>query len=237
MLDWSATAAVFPGQGSQVLGMGSDFSDRFHISRDTFEHADSLLGYALSRLCREDASALNQTQYTQPALYVSSLAIWNALNQTLPHVAPAWMAGHSLGEFTALTASGALPFDAGLRLVQRRGELMQRAGAEQPGAMAAILGLDAADVEALCGDVARESGLPVVLANDNCPGQAVVSGDSAAVEQLIDRARDAGARRAVKLAVSVAAHSPLMASGRRRLRARYPSHRIRQVQLRGYRQC
>ena len=212
MLDWAATAAVFPGQGSQVLGMGMDFSDRFSIARDTFAEADSILGYTLSRICREDPDALNQTQYTQPALYVCSLAIWNALNQELKDVLPAWMAGHSLGEFTALTAANALPFEAGLRLVQRRGELMQRAGAEQPGAMAAILGLDASAVEALCRNVSRETGKPVVLANDNCPGQAVVSGDSIAVEQLIDQAQQAGAKRAVKLAVSVAAHSPLMAS-------------------------
>ena len=212
MLDWQTAAAVFPGQGSQAQGMGVDFIQRFPIARDTFHEADSLLGYSLSRICRDDPAALNQTQHTQPALYVCSLAIWRVLRHELPAAEPAWMAGHSLGEFTALTAAHALPFESGLRLVRQRGELMQRAGDEQPGAMAAILGLDAATVETLCGDVTRQSGLPVVLANDNCPGQAVVSGDSDAVDLLITRAKVAGAKRAVKLAVSVAAHSPLMAS-------------------------
>lgn len=213
MIDWSKTAALFPGQGSQVVGMGADFAQRYPVARDTFAQADELLGFALSRLCWQGpAQELNQTIHTQPALYVSSVAIWRVLQEALPLARPAAVAGHSLGEFSALTAADALDFAAGLQLVQARGRFMQRAGDEKPGAMAAVLALEAAQIEALCDAVTRETGQVVVLANDNCPGQAVVSGEREAVERLMELALQAGARRAVRLAVSVAAHSPLMAS-------------------------
>ena len=213
MIDWTAAAALFPGQGSQSPGMGADFAREYDIARDTFAEADDLLGMRLSAICWEGAAeALHQTANTQPALYVTSVAIWRALHSLLPAASPAWAAGHSLGELSALTAAGALDFAAGLRLVQARGSLMQRAGGLQPGAMAAVLGLDTATVRELCADVSAASGGTVVLANDNCPGQAVVSGDAAAVERLIPAAKEAGARRALRLAVSVAAHSPLMAT-------------------------
>ena len=213
MIDWTAAAALFPGQGSQSLGMGADFASEYDIARDTYAEADEILGMSLSAICwHGPAEALNQTANTQPALYVTSLAIWRALRSLLPAASPAWAAGHSLGELSALTAASALDFAAGLRLVQARGSLMQRAGELQPGAMAAVLGLDIATVRVLCADVSVASGGTVVLANDNCPGQAVVSGDAAAVERLIPAAKEAGARRALRLAVSVAAHSPLMAT-------------------------
>lgn len=212
MTDWRSTAALFPGQGSQALGMGADFAHEYAIARDTFTQADEILGFSLSHICWHDAAALDQTANTQPALYVTSLAIWRVLRDLLPAAQPAWLAGHSLGELSALTAAGALDFAAGLQLVRVRGSLMQRAGESQPGAMAALLGLDIAVVRDLCSSVAQESGGTVVLANDNCPGQAVVSGDVPAVEQLIEAAQAAGARRALRLAVSVAAHSPLMAA-------------------------
>ena len=213
MTDWTAAAALFPGQGSQSLGMGADFASEYDIARDTYAEADEILGMSLSAICwHGPAEALNQTANTQPALYVTSLAIWRALRSLLPAASPAWAAGHSLGELSALTAASALDFAAGLRLVQARGSLMQRAGELQPGAMAAVLGLDIATVRHLCNQVSAASGGTVVLANDNCPGQAVVSGDVAAVERLIPAAKDAGARRALRLAVSVAAHSPLMAT-------------------------
>ena len=149
---------------------------------------------------RESASngprdQLDQTNVTQPALYVCSMAIWRTLQQLLPSAQPAWMAGHSLGEFSALTAANALAFEDGLRLVHARGRFMQRAGDENPGAMAAILALDIAQVESLCADVSAATGETVVLANDNCPGQAVVSGDIEAVDRLIECATAAGARR------------------------------------------
>ncbi len=212
-MDWKATAALFPGQGSQLVGMGADFAARFPEARHIFEAADAMLGFPLSALCWEGPSAeLNLTIHTQPALFVSSMAIWTVLRSSLPAAQPAFIAGHSLGELTALCAAGALGFEDGLRLVYARGALMQAAGERRPGAMAALLGLPAADVMALCAAVTRESGHTVVLANDNCPGQAVVSGETAAVDLLIERAASQGARRAVKLAVSVAAHSPLMAS-------------------------
>lgn len=212
-MDWKTSALLFPGQGSQAVGMGADFARTYSTARDTFELADEILGFGLSRICFEGPSeALNQTDITQPALYVCSIAIWRALQELLPAAQPSWMAGHSLGEFSALTAADALSFEAGLRLVGARGRFMQQAGADNPGAMAAILALDIAEVEALCAAVSAETGQVVVLANDNCPGQAVVSGNIEAVDRLIERATAAGARRAVKLSVSVAAHSPLMAS-------------------------
>lgn len=212
-MDWNRSAALFPGQGSQAVGMGADFAREYAIASDTFGQADEILGFDLSRTCFNGTrDQLDQTKFTQPALYVCSVAIWRALQQLLPSAQPAWMAGHSLGEFSALTAAGALSFDDGLRLVHARGRFMQRAGELNPGAMAAILALEIAQVESLCVQVSAESGQEVVLANNNCPGQAVVSGDINAVARLIERATAAGARRAVKLSVSVAAHSPLMAA-------------------------
>lgn len=213
MINWRKTAALFPGQGSQVLGMGQDFAEQFDIARQTFAQADEILGFSLTDICwKGPQDQLNQTVNTQPALYVCSVAIWRVLQQLVPECRPNWMAGHSLGEFSALTAAGALSFEDGLTLVRKRGELMQKAGEESPGAMAALLGLDIETVESLCATVSQETNETVVLANDNCPGQAVISGDDAAVERTVALATESGARRAVKLAVSVAAHSPLMAS-------------------------
>lgn len=212
-MDWQTTAALFPGQGSQVVGMGADFAARYDVARDAFARADDILGYNLSEICWSGpVEVLDQTNYTQPALYVSSIAIWRVLQEQLPGAKPAWMAGHSLGELTALTAAGALSFEEGVKLVQARGQTMRQAGEQSPGAMAALLALELDKVEALCQSVSRETGKIVVLANDNCPGQAVVSGEVEAVDRLIELAAEAGARRAVKLAVSIAAHSSLMAA-------------------------
>lgn len=193
--------------------MGADFADSYSVARETFEQADEILGFRLSRICFNGPSdELDQTVNTQPALYVCSIAIWRVLKELLPAAQPAFMAGHSLGEFSALTAADALSFEHGLHLVQARGRFMQQAGEANPGAMAAILALDIDHVESLCAEVSAETGQIVVVANDNCPGQVVVSGNIAAVDRLIERASAAGARRALKLAVSVAAHSPLMAA-------------------------
>ena len=212
-MDWQKTAFLFPGQGSQVVGMGKDFAGTYDVARDTFNEADEILGFSLSSLCFEGPEeALNETINTQPALYVTSIAILRTLQELNPSAQPAFVAGHSLGEFTAFTAAGVLDFESGLRLVRRRGELMQQAGNDNPGAMAALLGMDTDAVQAMCEKISQETGKPLVLANDNCPGQVVISGDSEALDQAIEEAPALGARRAVKLAVSVAAHSPLMAS-------------------------
>jgi len=211
MVNWETTALIFPGQGSQEVGMGKDFAEKYAIARETFEQADDVLGFSLSKMCWEGPEAeLNQTINTQPAIYVTSMAIFRVLQEQLPEAKPAWTAGHSLGEFTALTVAGAMSYEDGLKLVYSRSSLMQKAGEESPGAMAALLALDTDQVNTLCEQVAQETGQVIVLANDNCPGQVVVSGDIEAIDRLIEIAPEAGAKRAVKLAVSIAAHSPLM---------------------------
>jgi [acyl-carrier-protein] S-malonyltransferase len=214
MIDWSRTALLFPGQGSQTAGMALDFKREYEAVAALFECADRIYGEPFSRIF-EDATALDQTENTQPALYIAGLAALRALEAALNDsqpLAPLAAAGHSLGEFTALTAAGALSLEDGLRLVRLRGQLMAQAGAAQRGAMAALLGADAGQVRAICERASAEIGAPVVLANDNCPGQVVISGAENAVEAAIALAKAEGIKRAVKLAVSVAAHSPLMAS-------------------------
>lgn len=211
MTEWTKTAWVFPGQGSQMVGMGKDFAEAYPAARALFEQADDLLGFSLSALCFDGPEeALNDTLNTQPALYVCSAAILQVLREALPDIYPACVAGHSMGELTALFAAGALRFEDGLRLVRERGRLMKQAGETSPGAMAAILGLEADAIRELCAQATVQTGKPVVLANDNCPGQIVISGDSAALEAAMQLAEAAGARKVVKLAVSIAAHSPLM---------------------------
>lgn len=211
MSDWSSTAFLFPGQGSQVVGMGKDIAEAYPIARQTFEQADDFLNFSLSDLCfNGPAEVLNDTLNTQPALYVCSLAIFRALQSEVPDALPAFAAGHSFGEFTALAAFGALSFEDGLRLVRERGRLMKKAGEIAPGAMAALLALEIDAVRSICDAARAETGGTLVVANDNCPGQIVISGDDATLERALVLAKEAGARRALKLAVSIAAHSPLM---------------------------
>jgi [acyl-carrier-protein] S-malonyltransferase len=206
-------ALLFPGQGSQIVGMGRDVAEAYPEARDLFAQADDLLGFSLSALCFEGPeSELNDTINTQPALYVCSLACLAALRIEHPEIVPRAVAGHSFGEFTALTAVGALSFEDGLRLVRERGRLMRQAGVDKPGAMAAILGMEIDPLRELCARAAAETGTVLVVANDNCPGQIVISGDDAALDRALVLAKEAGARRALKLAVSIAAHSPLMES-------------------------
>lgn len=213
MLDWTTTAFVFPGQGSQHAGMGADLAAAYPAAREVFQQADEILGFSLSTLCFEGPEEeLNDTLNTQPALYVMGAAILRVLEAELGSVRPAMVAGHSLGELTALHAAGALEFADGLRLVRERGRLMKEAGVRSPGAMAAILGLDADAVRDLCADASAQTSEPLVLANDNCEGQLVISGGRAAVEAAVPLATERGAKRAIPLAVSVASHSPLMAS-------------------------
>lgn len=209
-LDPKSTAFVFPGQGSQAVGMGKELAESFAAARETFEEADAILGFPLSGMMwGGPAESLNDTINTQPALYVHSVAVLRVLAQAHADFRPAYVAGHSLGELSALTAAEALPFAEGLRLVRTRGELMKRAGEISPGGMAAIMGLDIPALDKVCAEATRGDEAAQV-ANDNCPGQVVISGARAAIERAIEGAKAAGAKRAIPLAVSIAAHSPLM---------------------------
>jgi [acyl-carrier-protein] S-malonyltransferase len=209
----SRTALIFPGQGSQQVGMGRDLAESHPQARALYDEADAVLGFGLARLCFEGPKeALDDTINTQPALFVTSLAVLRVLEAAGRLPPPAMVAGHSLGELTALVAAGAMSFAAGLRLVRERGRLMKLAGERSPGGMAAVLKMDDAEVERACREASDETGRAVQVANYNSPGQVVISGDKDALARAADWLRERGARRIVMLAVSIAAHSPLMAS-------------------------
>lgn len=208
-----ATAYLFPGQGSQSVGMGQALAAAYPAARDTFAQADEILGFALSALCfGGPAEILTETRNAQPALLTTSIAAWRTLIAARPDLAGACcFAGHSLGEYSALVAAGALGFADAVRLTRTRGELMARAGETRPGSMAAILKLDDGLVASLCAQAEAETGDVVQVANYNAPGQVVVSGGSGGVAALMELVKKAGGRPRA-LAVSIAAHSPLMAS-------------------------
>ena len=198
--------------------MGQDLAKNYPQARFLYEEADAILGFSLSDLCFEGpAKVLNDTINTQPAIFVTSLAVMRVLEaegwlQPPVMAVPAMVAGHSLGELTALVAAGAMDFGAGLHLVRERGRLMKLAGEQSPGGMAAVLKMDDAEVEKACKEAAGETGKAVQIANYNSPGQVVISGDKEALARAIELLRERGGRRIIPLAVSIAAHSPLMAS-------------------------
>jgi [acyl-carrier-protein] S-malonyltransferase len=199
-------AILFPGQGSQKVGMGKDHFDSDNAVRSLFENADSLLGYSLSSIMFDGPQEkLTQTEFTQPAIFLHSYALYKKLGEK-----PDMVAGHSLGEFTALAAAGVLPFETALELVSLRGKLMQEAGTINPGTMAAIIGMDDEIVDNICEEATKTINKPVVPANYNCPGQLVISGDIDAVKKAVDLAKEKGCRIATLLPVSGAFHSPLM---------------------------
>lgn len=203
---------LFPGQGAQEVGMGADLAAHSVAARNLFAQADELLGFSLSTLCFEGPETeLTDTINAQPALLTASIAALRALEEALGRpVAAAAAAGHSLGEYSALVAAGALEFGDALRLVRERGRLMKHADERAPGGMAAIIALDAEQIEQICAEAREQSGEFVHIANDNCPGQAVISGDEAALLLAMQAAEEKGARKVVRLAITIAAHSPLM---------------------------
>ena len=207
-------AALFPGQGSQAVGMGADLYTESPVSRDVFDEANRILGFSITDYCfgrGPDANAaLTDTAICQPALYTHSVAAMAAL-----HTVPDLVAGHSVGEYAALHACGVLSFADGLRLVRRRGQLMARAGHNRAAGMAAVIGLDDDGVEAGCDELAAHG--VAVCANYNSPGQVVISGDQSAMAAAASVMKRRGARRVIPLSVSGAFHSPLMASAREAL--------------------
>ena len=203
-------AFLFPGQGSQSVGMGHQLAEAHPLAKQTFQEADHLLGYSLSDIAWDGPEEkLNDTINTQPALFVHSIATLRIIQNQFPDVMPSFDAGHSMGELSALVSAGSLEFEEGLLLVRKRGELMKQAGERSPGGMAAILGLDIELLDKICASSSTDSEI-VQIANDNCPGQVVISGASTALERAMISAKEAGARRVIRLAVSIAAHSPLM---------------------------
>lgn len=206
-------AYIFPGQGAQFTGMGLDLYENSHLAQELFEKANSILGFHITDVMFEGtAEALKETKVTQPAIFLHSVIMAKTLGDKFR---PDMVAGHSLGEFSALVANGTLTFEDGLKLVSKRAQAMQKACEAQPSTMAAVLGLEDSIVEKIC---AQTEGV-VVAANYNCPGQLVISGEVSAIERACEALKDAGARRALILPVGGAFHSPLMEPAREELAA------------------
>lgn len=209
------TAFLFPGQASQYVGMGKDLYEKFGIARNIFDRADEIMEMDLRQICFEGPEEeLKKTYITQPAIFVHSVSVFYILQEM--SVKPDGVAGHSLGEYSALVAAGSLSFEDGLRLVKERGRLMYEAGIEQAGTMAAIIGLSPEQVYEIC-EKLSEDGV-VQPANFNSPGQIAISGDVESVQKAIEQAKEMGAKKAVELVVSGAFHSPLMNSAQEGLK-------------------
>ena len=229
-------AFLFPGQGSQYVGMGRDFSDNFPIARQTFEEADDALGFPLSTLCFDGPEEqLRLTENTQPAIFTASIAAQRVLAER--GVTPSYVAGHSLGEYSANVAAGTLSFADAVRTVRSRGQYMQEAVPAGEGAMAAILGMPAAEVIKACEDAAAETGAVVAAANINSPSQIAVSGATAAVERAVALAKERGAKKAVMLHVSAPFHCPLMLPAQDRLAELLKALPFAPAAVLGCRQC
>ncbi len=204
-------AYVFPGQGAQYVGMGKDLYNYSNLAKEMFEEANSILGFSITEIMfGEDSEALKQTKVTQPAIFLHSVILAKLLGNNFN---PNMVAGHSLGEFSALTAANYISFSDGLRLVSKRATAMQKACEENPSTMAAVLGLEDNIVEKVCSEIKEI----VVPANYNCPGQLVISGSNKGIDIACDKLIEAGAKRAIKLPVGGAFHSPLMESARAEL--------------------
>jgi [acyl-carrier-protein] S-malonyltransferase len=210
----SKTALLFAGQGAQAVGMGRDLAEAFPTARGLFDRANQALGYDLAKICFEGPEAeLTKTENAQPGIYLVSWVCLQLLRERVPSLEFQATAGLSLGEFTALAAAGVMSFEDGLKVVRQRGRFMQEACEAAPGAMAAIIGLDEAPTREVCAEAGVE------LANLNCPGQLVISGEKAGIDKACELAKARGAKRALPLPVAGAYHSRLMASAQPRLRA------------------
>jgi len=220
-------AFIYPGQGSQYVGMGKDLFEKFQQSRKTYLKSNEILGFDLSSTSFEGPEEkLKQTYITQPAIFVHSFAITELLRDKLKC---SYTAGHSLGEYTALVNAGALSFEDGLKLVKLRGELMQKAGEEQKGTMAAVIGLEARVLETVC-EEASSAGV-VQIANYNSPGQIVISGSVNGVRKAMEISKEKGARKVLELVVHGAFHSPLMEPAREELKKTLYDTDIKNVRI------
>ena len=210
-------AFVFPGQGAQFSGMGKDLYEQYPLAQELFAKANAILGFDIQHIMFEGTDEeLRQTKVTQPAVFLHSVISALCLGDAFQ---PAMVGGHSLGEFSALVASGALTFEDGLKLVSQRAQAMQKACEAQPSTMAAIIALPDETIEQVCQEVSAEGNGIVVAANYNCPGQVVISGNVEAVHTACDRLKAAGAKRALPLSVGGAFHSPLMQPAKEELQA------------------
>jgi len=213
----TAYSLLFPGQGSQFVSMGKDLYAKYAAAKEIFDKADNILGMALSRLCFEGpVEELNDTANTQPAIFVTSYAALKVLEEEFGQVLqPTAVAGHSLGEYTALAAAGSLSFENGLKLVRARGSLMKSAGEKSAGGMTVVIGADISALIKLVNEITETNNQVLKIANDNCPGQIVISGSPAALQEFENNYKKSGAKFVKRLPVSVACHTPLMADAQK----------------------